>query len=127
MKPLQGKQHHDIVFVDHYELDASIGVFDWEKTIKQTLVFDLELAFPFDAAAKSDEITDAVSYAEVCETIDDVVGLQHYNLLEYLAERLSERIFECYPVRRLTLVIGKPSAIKNARNVGVKIFRERPE
>lgn len=117
----------DWVFVEQYQAEASIGVFEWEKRQRQSLYFDLELQLDFERASQTDDIADALSYVDVCQCIDELIARQHYHLLETLAERLSELIFERYQVSRLTLSIHKPGAVPKARSVGVKIIRERLE
>lgn len=106
-------------------LDASIGVFEWEKKIKQRLVFDIELFCDFSAASQSDDIKDAVNYAQVCEEIAKLISLKHYQLLEFLAERICCHLFDCFNVSAIKLSIFKPEAVPRTTSVGVKVFRQR--
>lgn len=115
----------DCVFIENLELNASIGVFDWEKTIKQRLVFNLELFTDFSKAAISDDIVDAVNYALVCEEIKHVLSRQHYDLLEYLAERISEHLLAKFQISGLLLSISKPEAVAETHTVGVRILRHK--
>lgn len=115
---------NDIVFIEGLELDASIGVFDWEKKIKQGLIFNLELSCDFSKASVSDDIQDAVNYAQVCEEIEILIGLQHYQLLEFLAERICQHLFESFAITAIKLSIFKPEAVHKTRSVGVTVFRE---
>lgn len=115
----------DIVLIEGLELDASIGVFDWEKKIKQRLVFNLELSCDFSKAIISDDIQDAVNYAQVCEEIEKLISLKHYQLLEFLAERVCGHLFKCFAVSAIKLCILKPEAVSKTNSVGVTIFRER--
>ena len=116
---------NDIVFVQDLTLDASIGVFEWEKKIKQRLIFNLELSCDFSKASQSDDIFDAVNYALVCEEIEKLVSLKHYQLLEFLAERICEHLFESFNISALTLTIYKPDAVPKTSSVGVKVYRQR--
>ena len=115
----------DRVLVQGLSLDASIGVFEWEKQIKQRLIFDLELVCDFSKASQSDDIHDAVNYAQVCEEIETLVSLKHYQLLAFLAEQICGHLFECFKVSGIYLTIYKPDAVPKTSSVGVKVFRQR--
>lgn len=43
----------DIVFIEQLSVITTIGVYDWEQTIEQKLVFDIELAWDNRKAAAS--------------------------------------------------------------------------
>lgn len=113
----------DAVLIESYDVDASIGVFDWEKEIQQRLVFDLKLFGDFSLACQTDDINHAVNYAAVCTEIDVIVGLKHYELLEALAEKIAQHLLKLFPIDHLALTIRKPGAVLRAANVGVKIKR----
>lgn len=113
--------------IDGLAVEMSIGVFEWEKSIQQRLVFDLRLACDFGPAQLSDNIEDAVSYAEVSERLIDLCQRKHYDLLEHLAHVISEDLFSTYPIQSIELRIAKPGAVKDAQSVGVEIYRERPD
>lgn len=115
------------VIIEHYEVDASIGVFEWEKKIPQRLIFDLELSGDFSAASVTDILEDAIDYAAVCKAINTVVSSRHFNLLESLAENVVDKLFSLFPVQNLTLTINKPGAVPRAESVGVKIIRFRKD
>jgi dihydroneopterin aldolase len=122
---IKSSREFDIVLIDSLELDASIGVFDWEKQVKQRLVFNLELYCDFSKASQSDELKDAVNYAQVCEEIEAVVVKKHYQLLEFLADQICSHLFDCFSVSAINLSIFKPDAVAKTKQVGVKVFRER--
>lgn len=115
----------DQIFVQSLQLDASVGVFEWEKKIRQSLIFDLELFTDFRIAAQSDAIADAVDYAAVCEQIKQVLAMDHYQLLERLAEVIVQTLFEQFSVERIVLSVHKPGAVPNTQSVGVKVDRSR--
>lgn len=119
-------QNLDQVLIECLTLDASIGVFDWEKKIKQTLVFDLQLNCDFSAAAQSDEIADAIDYVAVSEELERVTLAKHYQLLECLANDIASALFNKFSIESLVLKIGKPGAVSKAQSVGVRISRQKP-
>jgi dihydroneopterin aldolase len=116
-------QHVDTVLVKGLRLDASIGVFEWEKQIKQTLVFDLELFCDFTAALSSDAIEDAVDYAAVCQEIETLLTRKHYQLLENLAGEITRALLEKFSLQAIRLEIYKPGAVASTEHVGVRMFR----
>lgn len=121
---LSGREY-DIVLIDSLELEASIGVFDWEKKIKQRLEFNLELYCDFSKASQSDDLHDAVNYALVCEEIEALLLAKHYQLLEFLADKICRHLFDCFAVSAIKLSIFKPEAVAKTKHVGVEVFRER--
>ena len=113
----------DTVLIESYEVEASIGVFDWEKEVKQRLVFDLELFGDFSKACQSDDIDDAVDYTAVCAEIDETINQGHFELLEALAEKIAQHILAKFPLESLVLSIRKPGAVPEAKSVGFRIQR----
>ncbi|MGO1072377.1 dihydroneopterin aldolase [Lysobacter sp. CA199] len=115
----------DHVFIEGLEIEALIGIYDWERSIRQPLVFDLEMAFDNRVPAASDAIGDTLDYAAVCERISQFVGQSGFGLVETLAERVAAMVLDEFKVSRVRLKLSKPGAIRNARAVGVCIERSR--
>ncbi len=113
----------DIVFIDKLKVPTCIGVWKWEQRIKQNLIFDIELAGDNLRAAKSDEISDAISYKEVAMRIYDFVANSKFNLLETVAEKVAELILKEFSTAWCRVKVSKPRAVENAENVGVVIER----
>jgi len=100
----------DLVSVRDLSVQAVIGVHDWEREITQTLVFTVELAADVRAAARHDELTDALDYSAVARTIASVVRDGRFRLIETAAERVAERLLAGHPVTWLRLEVRKPIA-----------------
>ena len=113
----------DIVFVKQLEVRTIIGVFDWEREIKQKLVFDLELGTDIKKAAKTDELGDTLDYKAISHAVHDMVEQSEYQLVETVAEKVAEMILRDFPVQWLSLTLNKPGAVSVAESVGVKIER----
>lgn len=113
------------MFIEGLPVAASIGVFDWERQVKQTLLFDLECEYDMSSAMASDSIDDAISYVDVAALITTKTQERHYALLEHLAQELKESLFSTFPMTHLRLRISKPGAVPEARNVGIRICCER--
>ena len=117
----------DIVFIRELRADTIIGVYDWERRIRQTVVLDLELASNNRRVAASDQIDDAMDYAAISARVLSFVEASEFQLIETMAERVAEVIIEEFAVPWLRLRLSKPGAVAQARDVGVLIERgERP-
>ncbi|RMG30649.1 MAG: dihydroneopterin aldolase [Gammaproteobacteria bacterium] len=117
----------DIVFIRDLRVEAVIGVFEWERRIRQTLSFDLEMATDVARAAATDRIEDALDYKAVAKRITTYVAASEFRLVETLAERVAALVREEFGVPWVRLVVNKTGAVRGARDVGVIIERgERP-
>lgn len=115
----------DRVFIEALEIDALIGIYDWERRIRQTLVFDLEMAFDNRVPAASDDIADTLNYKAVSKRLIELVSQSDHGLVETLAERCAEAVMAEFNVGWLRLKLSKPGAVRGARAVGVIIERGR--
>ena len=113
----------DIVFIKQLEVRTIIGVFDWEREIKQKLVFDLELGTDIKKAAETDSLEDTLDYKAISHAVHDMVEASEYQLVETVAEKVAEMILNQFPVKWLSLELNKPGAVSVAQSVGVKIER----
>lgn len=117
----------DIVYIEGLRIDTVIGIHDWERQVRQTVVLDLEMAWDSRRAAASDGINDALDYAAVSERLLAFVGASEFQLIEALAEQSAELLRSEFGIPWLRLKLAKPGAVPEARAVGVIIERgERP-
>lgn len=113
----------DHVFIEGLEIEALIGIYDWERRIRQPLVFDIEMAFDNRIPAASDAIADTLNYKAVSKRVVEYVSQSDFGLVETLAERVAQIILTEFGVRRVRLKLSKPGAVRGARAVGVSIER----
>ena len=113
----------DRVFIEGLELNAVIGVYPWEREVRQVLMLDLELATDIRPAAVGDDLSRTLDYKAIADRIDEYVCGSEFQLLETLAERLAALIMKQFGVPWLRLRLSKPGAIPSARAVGVEIER----
>ena len=118
---------HDKVFIEGLEIDTLIGIYDWERRIRQTLVFDIEMAFDNRVPAASDDIELTLNYKDVSKRLVEYVSESGFGLVETLAERCAAIILEEFGVAQVRLKLSKPGAVRGARAVGVVIEREKRE
>ena len=113
----------DTVFIKGLKAASVIGCYDWERDIRQTLVFDLELKSDFTRAAQTDALEDALDYAAISQRIIAVCDASRFQLLEALAEHLASLLLEEFDIAGLSMTITKPGAVSEADGVGVVISR----
>mgnify|MGYP001466868928 CR=1 FL=1 len=113
----------DIIFLRNLKIDTVIGIYDWERRIKQTVILDLEMATDIKKAAKSDDIADTLDYKAIAKRVISFVEESEYKLVETLAERIAEIIVNEFKVPWVKLSLNKIGAIRGARDVGVIIER----
>lgn len=116
----------DTVFIRDLEVSAIIGANDWERQVKQTLVFDVEMAADVSRAASTDNLEDALDYSAVASGIKDFVRGSEFRLVETVAERVAQLIMARYGVTWLRLELKKPRPLSGRHTVGVIIQRETP-
>lgn len=118
----------DKVFIEALEIECVIGIYDWERTITQKVVLDIEMAFDNRNPAASDDIKDTLDYKAVSKRLIAFVGASSFGLVETLAERCAEIIRAEFAVAWLRLKLSKPGAVTGSRAVGVIIERgSRPD
>jgi dihydroneopterin aldolase len=104
-----------------------IGIYDWERRMRQTVILDLEMSADVAAAAQTEDIADALNYKAVAKRLIQFVGDSRFQLVETLAERCAEIIRQEFGVRWVRLTLNKKGAVRGASDVGVVIERgERP-
>ncbi|KAA8997713.1 bifunctional dihydroneopterin aldolase/7,8-dihydroneopterin epimerase [Affinibrenneria salicis] len=113
----------DIVFIEELAVITTIGVYDWEQTIEQKLVFDLELGWDNRRAAASDDVRDCLSYADVSAAVIEHVAGRRFALVERVAEEVAQLLMQRFSIPWLRVKVAKPGAVAQARQVGVVIER----
>lgn len=113
----------DIIFLHDLTIETIIGIYDWERKEKQSIILDLDMAADIRAAASTDAITDTLDYKSVAKRLIDFVGNSEFQLVETLAERIAEIVLNEFDVRWVRLRVNKKGAVRYAGDVGVIIER----
>lgn len=113
----------DIVYIRDLKIDTVIGIFDWERRIRQTVSIDLEMATDIRAAAASDNIADALDYKAVGKRVITFVSESEFQLVETLAEKVADIVRTEFNVPWLRLRLSKPGALRGSQDVGLIIER----
>src|SRR5580700_8513014 len=115
----------DTIFVRALKTEAIIGIFDWERQVKQAVVVDIEIGADVRKAALSDSIGDTLNYKRVAKRVLAFVEESKFHLVETLAEHIAMLLLEDFGVTWVRVSLSKPGAIRSSRDVGVMLERDR--
>lgn len=113
----------DIVYVRDLRIETIIGIFAWEREVRQVVSIDLEMATDIRAAAHSDDIRDALDYKTISKRLIQFVGQSQFQLIEAMAESVASIVRDEFGVSWLRVRISKPGALRGAQDVGLVIER----
>jgi dihydroneopterin aldolase len=113
----------DKIFLRELEIDAVIGIWDWERQVKQKVSIDLEMAIDVRGAAETDRVDGTVNYKDVAKRLIEYVGNSEFQLVESLADAVAGIVIREFGVPWLKVSVAKPGAIEGSRTVGVVIER----
>lgn len=117
----------DIVYLHGLKCECTIGVWEWEKAITQTLVLDIDIATDVTKAANNDDLKKALDYQAIAEHVKAYAKDNTFELIETLAERLSVSILSEFDTPWVRIKLDKSTAVKGVKNVGVVIERGSDE
>ena len=113
----------DIIFLGGLEIETIIGIYDWERKIKQTVVLDIEMAFDIQKAAETDDINYTLDYKTVSKRIISFVETSQFFLVEKLISEIADIIRNEFHVPWVKVILNKKGAIRGATDVGIIIER----
>ena len=113
----------DIIFLTDLRIETVIGIYDWERKIKQTVAIDLEMATDIRRAAATDSIDDTLNYKAIAKRLIQFVGESQFQLVETLAEKVAEIVLNEFHVPWVKVRLSKPGAVRGSRDVGIRIER----
>jgi dihydroneopterin aldolase len=122
---MDNDKHPDTIFLRDLRIDTVIGIWDWERKIRQTVSIDLEMGADIARAAASDAIDDTLNYKAVAKRVQQFVDDSAFQLVETLAEKIAAVILDEFDVPWVRVRVNKPGAIRGASDVGVSIRRSR--
>ena len=116
----------DKIYLRELKTEAIIGIFDWERQVKQTVLIDLEMSADVRRAALSDSIEDTLNYKRVAKRLLEFIEGSSFHLVETLAERIAQLVLEEFHVKWVKVSLNKPGAIRSSKSVGIIIERGTP-
>lgn len=117
----------DIIFIHALKTEAIIGIFDWERQVKQTVIIDVEISADVRKAALSDSIGDTLNYKRVAKRVLAFVESSQFHLVETLAEHVAMLLLEDFGIAWVRVSLSKPGAVRGSRDVGVVVERGRSD
>jgi 7,8-dihydroneopterin aldolase/epimerase/oxygenase len=115
----------DKIFIHGLKTEAIIGIFDWERQVKQTVLLDVEMSIDIRKAALSDSIDDTMNYKRVAKRVLAFVEGSKFHLVETLGEHVAMLILEEFAIASVRIALSKPGAVRGSRDVGVILDRDR--
>ncbi|MGH8176880.1 MAG: dihydroneopterin aldolase [Steroidobacter sp.] len=113
----------DKIFLSALSVECIVGIWEWERRVKQTVIIDIEMGADIRRAAATDHIEDTIDYKNVSKRLLAFVGDSQFNLVETLAERIAQVIIMEFGVAWVKVRLNKQGAIRGARDVGIEIER----
>ncbi len=113
----------DIIFLGGLEIETIIGIYDWERVTKQTVILDIEMAFDIQKAAETDDIQYTLDYKTVSHRIVSFVEASQFLLVEKLISEIANIIRNEFSVPWVKITLNKKGAIRGASDVGIIIER----
>jgi dihydroneopterin aldolase len=113
----------DKIFLSQLSVECIVGIWDWERRVKQTVIIDVELAADIRKAAATDHIDDTIDYKRVAKRLLAFVGESQFQLVETLTEAIARVIVTEFGVSWVKVRLNKRGAIRGARDVGIEIER----
>ncbi|HYM36252.1 MAG TPA: dihydroneopterin aldolase [Steroidobacteraceae bacterium] len=113
----------DKIFLTGLTVECIVGVWEWERQVKQTVVLDIEMAVDIRKAAASEKLDDTIDYKKVSKRLQSFIGDSQFQLVETLTERVAEIIVKEFHVPLVKVKLNKTGALRGAKDVGVIIER----
>ena len=111
------------IFLSEMKIETTVGIWEWEKRIKQQVIIDIEMSADIKKAAASDQIEDTLNYKAVAKSVRKLVEESSFQLVETMAEKISELVIGEHNVSWVRVKVNKPGAIRGSKGVGIIIER----
>lgn len=119
------QQATDTVFLHELKVETIIGIWGWERKIRQTVSIDLEMGADIRRAAETDSIDDTLNYKAISKRVQQFVAESEFQLVETMAEKIAELVLQEFKIPWIQVRVSKPGAIRGAKNVGILIRRSK--
>ena len=113
----------DKIFLRELKTETIIGIYDWERQVKQTIIVDLEMGADIRKAALSDAIEDTLNYKRVAKRVLAFIEGSQFQLVETLTERIAMLLLAEFELQWVRVDLSKPGAVRNSRDVGIIVER----
>jgi dihydroneopterin aldolase len=117
----------DKIFLHALKTEAIIGIFDWERQVKQAVLVDLEMGADVRKAALTDSIDDTLNYKRIAKRVLAFIEASQYHLVETLTEQIAMLLLAEFDLAWVRVMLSKPGAVRSSRDVGVIVERDRKD
>lgn len=117
----------DKIFLHALKTEAIIGIFDWERQVKQSVIVDLEMSADVRKAALTDSIEDTLNYKRLAKRVLAFIEASQFHLVETLTEHIAMLVLAEFGIERVRVMLSKPGAVRNSRDVGVIVERTQED
>ena len=115
----------DTIFLSELRVAATVGVFEWERRVRQAVLIDLEMEVDAAAAAAGDELDATLDYKAVAKRVKSFAEGTSYKLIETLAQKIAELLLDEFNLARTKVTVSKPGAVRGSKTVGVSVERRK--
>ena len=112
------------IVIKELTAEACIGVYDWERQIKQKIKLDVDMDYDISPAAKSDNVADALDYSRVVAQLTEIITNSEYQLLESLISALGSCLEEKFHIKKYRIYLRKPAVVKNTKEIGIVLEKD---
>lgn len=116
----------DKIFMRDLQVDTVVGVLDWERIVRRTVIIDIAMGVETDRAIAQDDIAHTLNYQALHDQIVAFVRATRCDLIETLADRIAQLVLAQFDVAWVELTLRKPAALAGSTDVGITMRRERP-
>lgn len=115
---------NDKIIINNLHIETIIGLYPWEKKVRQTLLIDLALSTDIRKAAANDDLHHTINYEAVCKHVTELALHKPYKLIETLAEDIAAMILQDFTPTSVSVTVKKTDNMTEVSHVGISI--ERP-
>ena len=113
----------DTIYIRDLRVETIIGIFGWEREVRQQISMDLDFEFDVSVPGKSDSIDDTLDYKKITKSLIAFIESSEYKLIEALCEGIVDHLKSKFGIKKVKLRLSKPGALRFSKDVGIMIER----
>ena len=113
----------DTIYIRDLRVETIIGIFGWEREVRQQISMDLDFEFDVSVPGKSDLIDDTLDYKKITKSLIAFIESSEYKLIEALGEGIVDHLKSKFGIKKVKLRLSKPGALRFSKDVGIMIER----
>lgn len=113
----------DTISIQEFRVDTTVGYYEWERQMPQTIELNIDFAIPHTQAGRSDRIRDTIDYGAVVNRVRDSLAHTRFILLERLCEHVADILLQEFGSPWVRVSAAKIGLMRGVRRLGVTIER----